>query len=243
MHIVRPLSATCVAAAALTASTHASADEIHYRAYLHSTDWIYGAADNGAAAILRTDILHQTCNSFVNDFDTHEMWYMTDSSGAYWIEVGFYDGEGTNTILNPCVNDVVFWADQRPGGGLNVHFYNYGWSFGTYYQAQITASGSCTWNVGIGGLTLGTSTSNCPGSGRRLYAGIETTTQSSGSVKGFATGWQALDGSWNWSAQGTSVAGQGWGVMWMDANDPPSIKQVGNSPWGLQSEETLNEPF
>jgi hypothetical protein len=232
MPIVRQLSAACVATAALTASVNANA---HYYGYVHSAT-ISGPADDGASIIIKTNILHQTCNTFVQNFDTHEMWYKTDSSGNYWVEVGVYDGEGTNSIFNPCENDVIFWADSRPGGGLNVHFYNNGWSFGSYYQAEVTASGSCSWNVIFGGLALGTSTSNCPGSGRSLYAGIETTTQSSGSVQGFVTGWQSEDGSGNWSSQG-------WGTMWMAENNPPSIEQVANSPWGAQTEETLNEGF
>jgi hypothetical protein len=241
MHIVRPLSAVCVAAAALTASVNANATN-HYHATAHS-DWVFGNADNGAAAIIRADILHQTCNTFVQDFVTHEMWYMTDSSANFWVEVGVYDGEGTNALTNPCENDRIFWADSRPGGGLNVHFYTNGWSLGSYYQVEVTAAGSCTWNVFFGGLFLNASTNNCPGSGRRLYMGIETTNQGSGSVRGFATGWQAQDGSGNWSAQGQDVAGQGWGTMWMNGDNPPNIEQVGDSPWGLQSEEVLGEPF
>jgi hypothetical protein len=231
MHIARQLSAACVGAAALTASVNANAD---YHGYVHSA-FISGPADNGSAVVLKTNILHQTCNSFVHEFDTHEMWYMTDSSGSFWVEVGVYDGEGTNSITNPCENDVTFWADSRPGGGLNVHFFGGGWSFGTYYQAEVTAAGNCTWNVIFGGVTLGTSTNNCPGSGRQIIAGIETTTQSSGSVQGFATDWLSENASGNWS--------NGWGTMWMAGDDPPSIEQVANSPWGPQTEETLNEPF
>jgi hypothetical protein len=240
MHIGKPLSAACVAAAALTASASADA---HYYATVHSVENIYGPADNGAAIILRTNSLHQTCNTFVQDFVTHEMWYMTDDSGNYWIEVGFWDGEGTNAIFNPCNNDMPFWADSRPGGGLNVHWTNNGWSFGDYYQGVITAAGDCTWNVILGGVTLGTSTSNCPGSGRFFRAGIETTTQGSGSVQGFATGWQAQDGWGNWSAMGQATAGQGWGALWMNWDGPPNMQQVGDSSWGIQTEETLNEPF
>lgn len=241
MSIVRQLSAACVATAALTASANANAD---YHATVHSLNTVYGTADNGGAVIIKTNILHQTCNTFVHDFATHEMWYMTDSSGNYWVEVGVYDGEGTDAITNPCENDRIFWADSRPnGGGLNVHWLTNGWSFGTYYQAEVTASGSCSWNVIFGGLALGTSTSNCPGSGRNFFAGIETTTQGSGSVQGFATGWQARDSSGNWSAQGTDVAGQGWGTMWMTSDNPPNIEQAANSSWGLQTEETLNEPW
>jgi hypothetical protein len=227
----RQLSAACVAAAALTASVDASA---HYYAFVHSAN-ISGPGDDGASVIIKTNILHQTCNTFVQDFATHEMWYMTDSSNSFWVEVGVYDGEGTNSVTNPCENDRIFWADSRPGGGLNLHFYTNGWSFGSYYQAEVTASGSCAWNVIFGGLALGTSTNNCPGSGRQIKAGIETTTQSSGSVQGFVTGWQSENGSGIWS--------QGWGTMWMAENSPPSIEQVADSPWGVQTEETLNEGF
>lgn len=241
MSIVRQLSAACVAAAALTASANANAD--HYHATVHSANTVYGSGDNGAAVVIKTNILHQTCNSFVHDFVTHEMWYRTDSSGNYWVEVGVYDGEGTDAIFNPCENDRIFWADSRPGGGLNVHWYTNGWSFGSYYEAYVTAAGNCTWNVVFGGLALGTSTNNCPGSGRNFLAGIETTTQGSGSVQGFATGWQAQDSSGNWSALGTSVAGQGWGTMWMNWDNPPNIQQVANSPWGIQTEETFHEPL
>ncbi len=152
MSIVRQLSVACVAAAALTASANAGAD---YHAYIHSANTVYGTADNGGAAIIRADILHQTCNTFVHDFVTHEMWYMTDSSNNYWVEVGVYDGEGTNAITNPCENDRIFWADSRPnGGGLNVHWFTNPWSFDTYYQASVTTAGNCNWNVVFGGLAL-----------------------------------------------------------------------------------------
>lgn len=244
MHIVRPLSAACVVAAALTASANASATSWH--ATVHSGA-VTGTADDGGAVILNTSVLHQTCNTFVQDFDTHEMWYMTDSSGSFWVEVGVYDGEGTNSLTNPCENGgspTIFWTDNRPnGGGLHNHFFSNGWTLGDYYQAEVTASGSCSWNVIFGGLALGTSTNNCPGTGRVFYAGVETTTQSSGSVQGWATGWQAQDSSGNWSAQGTSVAGQGWGTMTMTWDNPPNIEQVANSAWGLQTEEVLGVSF
>jgi hypothetical protein len=234
MHIsiIKPLSAACVVTAALTASVNANAQ--HYHGYVYSNT-IYGSADDGSSSIIKTNILHQTCNTFdEGNFVTNEMWYMTDSSNNYWVEVGVYDGEGTNSITNPCENDVLFWSDSRPGGGFNTHFYNNGWSLGSYYQVEVAASGSCTWNVRFGGLELGTSTNNCPGSGRILYAGAETTTQSEGSIQGFTTLWQAENGSGVWSSSG-------WGQLWMWGDSPPYIKQVGNSPWGAQTEEVLNE--
>jgi hypothetical protein len=244
MRIIRQLSAACVAAVALAASANANAQNNDYHATIHSANWVFGNADNGGAAIIRADILHQTCNTFVQDFATHEMWYMTDESNLYWVEVGVYDGEGTNSVANPCENDVIFWTDSRPNGGsLHNHFFSNGWSFGSYYQAVVTYRGGCTWDVQFGGLDLGTSTANCPGNGRFLYMGVETTNQGSGSVKGFATGWQAQDGSGNWSAMSQDVAGQGWGTMWMNWDNPPYIEQVGNSSWGLQTEEVLGEGF
>ena len=80
MRIIRQLSAACVAAAALAASANANAQNNDYHATIHSANWVFGNADNGGAAIIRADILHQTCNTFVQDFATHEMWYMTDES-------------------------------------------------------------------------------------------------------------------------------------------------------------------
>lgn len=236
--IPRQLSAVCVATAGLTATVSASAEPPHYHATVHTSNPEYGPADDGASVLIKTNVLHQTCNTFVHDFVTHEMWYETDDSGNYWVEVGVYDGEGTDAIFNPCNNDVIFWADSRPNGGLNVHFYGYGWSFGSYYQAEVTTLGGCSWSVFFGGLALGTSTNNCPGSGRKILAGIETTTQGSGSVQGFVTGFQQQNSAGSWGS-----FSQAWGPMWMNWDNPPSIKQVANSGWGIQTEEVFNEPF
>jgi hypothetical protein len=227
--LVTPLSAVCVAAAALTASSNASA---HYYALVESANITNGDADDGDYILIQTNILHNTCNILTHEFVNHELWYTTDLSGNYWVEVGFKDGE-TNGI--DCVTDIDFWADSRPGGGYNEHHPDNGWSFGSWYAAEITLTGSCTWNIELGGLSIGTSTSNCPGSGRYLTAGIETTSQSSGSAQGFLTDW--------WEQNSSGIWNQGWDGAFMRYDNPPNIEQVANSQWGLQTEEVLNEPF
>jgi hypothetical protein len=221
------LSALCVSAAALTASANASA---HYYGEITTPD-IPSDANSGARILIQTDILHNTCNIFTHEFVNHEMWYLTDTSGNYWVEVGFKDG-ATDGI--DCVTQEIFWADSRPGGGYNEHYYSNGWTLGDWYEMQIVNDGSCSWNVQLGGLNLGDSTANCAGSGRVLQAGLETTSQSSGSAKGFLTEWAELNSAGTWT--------QAWDGVSMVWNSPPYIKQV-NQGSNLGTEEVLNESF
>jgi hypothetical protein len=219
----------CVAAAALTASVDAAADH-HYGILLTSSFPV--DANDGSSTLIRSDTLHSTCNILTHTFVNHEMWYNTDASG-HWVEVGFKDG-ATNGIN--CVQDMIFWADSRPGGGYNEHYYNNGWSFGLWYQAQVTTAGSCKWNVTLGGLNLGSSTANCPGSTRYLSAGIEATNQDTGSVKGFLFGWEEQNASGTWVLGWDGVSPPNNGLV---SDNPPNILFLSNE----ETEEAHLEPL
>jgi hypothetical protein len=230
--IVTRSSAVGIAVAALTASTNAAA---HYYAVVDSGVITTHAADSGMFTFIQTDILHNTCNILQHDFVNHEMWYNTDTSSQDWVELGFKDG-ATNGI--DCVSDIIFWADSRPGHGYSEHHYYGSWSMGSWYQMEISGSGldGCTWNVLIGQpfINIGTSTSNCAGSGRHLFAGLESTSQSSGSAKGFLFNWEEQDNLGTWALD--------WGpgrTGWFNPPQPHNQWVAGS----LEEEGVLNESF
>jgi hypothetical protein len=229
---VSRLSALCIAAAALTASASASA---HFYAYIDSAP--SSNANNGMMAFITTDTLHSTCNLTTYTFVNHEMWYNVDQTGNHWVEVGLKDGE-TNSALQ-CKSDTIFWADSRNGGGYNEHYFTNGWTLGDRYEMQVTAAGSCTWNVVFGGLNLGNSTNNCPGSGRFLLAGIEATNQGVGSVKGFLDSWEELNGSGTW-IPGWDGAFLCNGQAGCSSGNPPEIKWIVT---GSETEEVHGESW
>jgi hypothetical protein len=198
MHMpgVTRLSALCVAGAALTASANASA---HY--YAGHVASVYGNADDGAFVQLWTNILHSTCTIFTQNFVNHEFWYAF-GSGQYWVEVGFKDGETDGGGSWPhCTTQDVFWADNRNGGGYNEHETGWRLATGGWIDFEVQTAGSCTWNVSWDDSVIGTSTNNCPLSGRFLQAGIETTSQTTGSAQGWQGDWWEQDGSGNWHQQ------------------------------------------
>jgi hypothetical protein len=221
------LGAAAAAIAALTASTNAWAQH-YYAVTYNNTPPLKGPADNGAYVEIDTSVLHATCNIAQRDIVTHELWYLTDSSGSYWIEVGFFDGAAN---WPGCSTHADFWADSRPGGGFNEHFPGNSWNFDTWYGAEVTYIGNCNWTILLGGLNIGTSTSNCPGSGRNLVAGIESDSTDHGSVKGYLRNWWEQDGSGNWK--------QSWDGLWAHYNQPLNIEWLN----GNETEEVFNEPF
>jgi hypothetical protein len=228
--VIHKLSAVCVAAAALTASANASAQ--HYYGVLVNWNVGNGDADQGSAVTIDTDVLSTwDCPNFKN-FVNHEMWYDV-VPGTYWVEVGFKEGID---YYNNCDYDVDFWADKRNGGGYHEHFPGNSWNFDTGYQAVVQQPGqtnNCSWDVWLGGVYLGTSTSNCPGTSRKLAAGLETTAQSNSWARGWLWGWQRLDSSRNWWG--------GWDGAGGSQNNPPNIQWANSSQ--TETEEVLNESW
>lgn len=245
MHIpaLRRLTALAVAAATVTAAHSASAS--HYYA-VHAAGVFDGSADDGDFTAIWTSILHATCNIFQHDFTNHEMWYGLDGGDNYWIELGFKDGSNSSGGCEDGTN--FFWADNRNGGGYNEHNTSWVVPWNSWQSLQISAAGSCTWNVmwtdpSSGNFTItGTSTSNCPGSGRTLIAGIESTNPGAGSAQGWLSDWWEENGSGGWS--------QGWPNDFT-CQTSVSLNDCGNisNPqiiWTIfesETEETLNEPF
>jgi hypothetical protein len=187
-----------------------------------------GDADRGMAALIATTTLNNVdCSNHVS----HEIWYGLVPGAQFWVEVGFASG----ISQAGCVDKAVFWADNRNGGGYHEHWTGHSWSLGTTYQPWIgQAGGSCTWSVNFGGINIGTSTNNCPGTGRHLAGGIETTSTASASqVKGFLAGFLRADVTLTWQS--------GWDGPVLSQNSPPFIQWTDSSHTG--SEEVLNVAF
>lgn len=169
------------------------------------------------------------CASY--DFVTHELWYGLDSNANYWIEVGFRSGD---TYSGDCVSEVDFWADYRNGGGYHEHYPGNAWNLNEWYNAEIAyANQSCTWNVYLGGLNLGTSTSNCPGTGRNLQAGIEATN----------TGLGLYDDGYmdDWYQEGSNNVWTAWESLKFSCNETCDIGFTSGS--GTETHETDHGPF
>jgi hypothetical protein len=224
---IQALSATCVGAGLLAASPNAFASD--YALYWNPTV-ASGPADEGAIA----EQIVYTLNSGCNDFVDHEMWYGVVSGGNYWVEVGITSGQ----TISGCLGGAVFWADNRNGGGYNEHEPGIQWYTGSPYDLAVTenGSGSCSWTVWWGGngwQNVGTSTNNCPGSGRYLVSGIETTsTASSQQVSGETWGWQMESNNGTWQ--------NNWPTMSLVQYTPPYIRWIDSN---TTTEEVLNESF
>jgi hypothetical protein len=228
--VVHRLSVVSVAAIAMTASANASAAH-SYGVYINSS--ISGYADQGSALYQDVNVLTSSCSEFVD----HEMWYGVVSGGAYWVEIGLTSG----TTPNGCQGGIIFWADNRNGGGYNEHYPgNYGVT-NTWYRPLIQeqSGGSCSWDVWWQTPDntwhyQGTSTSNCPGSGRYLASGIETTTTAGSQlVRGYQDSWIRLDNTRTWQ--------NGWPGAGFYQNSPPYIQWTDGSD--TETEEVLNEGF
>jgi hypothetical protein len=237
---VHRLTAMCIAGAALTASTTASAQ--HYYAVDVASPFNGSDADDGVQAQLWTNDLHSTCNLFQHDFVNHELWYDTSSTGAYWVEVGWKDGTDAS---GTCHTQTLFWADSRPGGGYAEHFTGYTLNAGAWDTFQVSTAGSCSWSVYANTINIGTSTVNCPGSGRFAATGIESTSQTTGNADGWAGNWWEQNnlGTWtNWWDNGTTCQTSGNPATWI-----PCGPGIGNPriQWesGIGTEEVLNENF
>lgn len=226
------LSFLCVAAAVLTVSSNASAD---YYAYL-SNDYVgSGYADQGSYVQLYTDDL--SVSPVTTQFVTHEMWYGVVDGGQYWVEVGVNYGE-----QRPSGYDygAVFWADNRNGGGYHEHYPGTSWSFDTWQWVYVerTTSTSCSWYVFFSANRLDTSTNNCPGTGRRLVAGIEATTQGHSSTsgawaRGWLYAWERKDSSGTWY--------DGWNGVSLYQDSPPYIQYTDGT--NTETEEVINVSF
>ncbi len=107
-------------------------------------------------------------------FTTDEIW-LTSSSAAYWVEVGYIRNYATIDGISQGLS--TFWFDSRPGGGTHGHVLqtNPALSARTFYIMQ----SSPTTSFGVGdGTATGTSTSNTM-TPSYAQVGSETTTSSS----------------------------------------------------------------
>jgi hypothetical protein len=152
-------------------------------------------ANDGLSVHVRTDVLQSVnCSNFSN----HDVWYGLTPDFSFWIESGFTTGSGQAG----CNNQKYFWADNRNGGGYHEHYPNVTWTLGLTYQIWIQktpGSATCSWDINVGTSNQGRSTSNCPGNGRALEAGVETTTTNASSkVKGFGAFHMEKDSFGTW---------------------------------------------
>lgn len=85
-------------------------------------------------------------------FVTNEMWLAYQSGNTnYWVEAG--------EIANDAVgqgSELLFWADQRPGGGFSLHYGQYlsGSDFGKYSDIDIHRIASNQFSASITGLPV-----------------------------------------------------------------------------------------
>lgn len=203
------LGIVCIAVAVvLTATTDASAAPHYYGTLINGNASL---ADYGQYEWITTSVLE---SDDCSQFSDHEMWYGTVSGGAYWVEVGFLSGSANGSP--GCVNEAIFWGDNRPGLGYTGHYPGYGWVLGDWYAAEVLSGGNNTgvWYVYLGGVNIGTSTSNGPGNNRYLMTGIETTNVNTGYVVGNTETWQEYDGT-TWR--------NGWESPGFISDDPPYI--------------------
>jgi len=102
-------------------------------------------------------------------FLTEELWVFTGDSDGYWVESGYIYGSVSSNGYGAPWNYVGpgpnwFWADERPDGTYHTHVLT---SFGSPLNflgdpvdVSISYEGSSEWNVYIGGVLAGVSTSN-----------------------------------------------------------------------------------
>jgi hypothetical protein len=197
----------------------------HYYAILWNTDIGSHEADRGAAVNIDTTSLTSDSSNFVN----HEFWYGVVPGGTYWVEVGVKDGL---TFSGSTVNQHIFWADNRHGGGYHEHYPAVSWKLNAYYQNKIIWAGrSCAWDVYFGGVHLGTSTNQCSGTNRYVAAGIEATTAGTNEkVTGHLESWQRKDNTNAWH--------NGWAGATGDADCPADINTSSTS-----TSEVLHGPI
>ena len=111
-------------------------------------------------------------------FVTNQIWD-TSSGGYYWEEAGLYAGVGSNISYG---NKNWFWADSRPGGGINEHDSSTTANTNTSYRTKVEYQGNNTWYIyGNGNYShFGTSTSQSA----TLITGEAGTEYSAGSGSG-----------------------------------------------------------
>jgi hypothetical protein len=220
------LSLGWIAATALTTPSSVCAQ--HKYALVISNSIPSGDADKGIWVNIDTSVLSSSsCSQFVN----HEAWYGVVPGFTYWVEVGAKTGAN---YIGGCITRMLFWADNRNGGGYHEHYENaVGWNTDAWYTFQILQTTSCAWDVWFSSLNLGTSTSNCPGTGRSAETGIEATNTASGQVvKGWTGGWSRLDSGGNWWGD--------WDGQGLYEDNPPLIQWMWSN---TGSEEVLNHAF
>ncbi|MDB4987226.1 MAG: hypothetical protein JWN04_2404 [Myxococcaceae bacterium] len=210
----RWLSILSVVVAAFAASSNASAQ--HSYGILINGSVRACDADTGISCYINTAALaSKDCANFAD----HEMWYGVVPGGQYWVEVGVSSGTGQAG----CVNQAIFWADNRNGGGYHEHYPNLAWALNSTYELDIVQNGTsnCSWDVSFGTVYLGTSNRNCAGTGRYVAAGIETTSVASGMVaRGTMSGWQERTCSNTWQS--------GWDNPALQQNLPVEIDFIGS---------------
>ena len=244
MRMTRMIPACCVALLALARAPDANAcsgPNPDGHTYAEIVKANAGAATNGAEVLINTNSLTAD-NTWHFAFVNHEMWYGVDSTGSYWVEVGFKTGSTCRSAPSAAggctgetpVNNAIFWADQRAsGGGYHEHYPNVSWKYDAWYEAAVTYAGkSCAWNVYVGGVYLGQSTGNCASGNRWLAAGLESTNYDSGQhVGGSLADWKEL------TVYGVWV--NGWEDPGLYFNCPADI--IWNGDWA--TEEQLHGPI
>lgn len=188
-----------------------------------SAEWFVTAPSGfeGAQVSLRTNCM--TVSDYTTQTIMNELWTV-DATGSYWNEAGVRTGAkngGTWTTTPTYV-----WADWRPNGSYNEHYFAGAVPLNTPVTVSIVESsnGSGTWNINVGGNT-GTSTSNFAGPAEALETGTESQTDTghsygSSSAMSFYSTTRSLVSGWAASTHsGLSTPKGGTNVSWASTYD------------------------
>lgn len=185
--------AACSIAATIAVAEPASACDLNTHCY-----GIAGYSLSGILGVHAT-VAPYYLTSPSSNFVTDEIW-LSDSSGAYWVEIGYIANYANIDGLSQGTS--VFWFDSRPGGGQHGHVLlsNPSLTARTFYVMS-GGGGPGTFTVGDGTLYgLSTSNSMTPYNGE---VGSETTSSKSCSRShdysmGYSVGagWVAFPSAW-----------------------------------------------
>lgn len=167
--LVAPVVLSSVLLLMLFGASSADAQNCSLGSHCYLLDyWAPATQNEGIYANMDAECLYEANPN--STFVDEEIWESSDNSNdlAYWTELGLTWG-----IPWGSSGRVLFWADNRPGGGYNQHEIGSG-AINTTYGLLVQWIGGDEWAVDVDGYNYGISTSNPPYS-ESLEGGAEFT--------------------------------------------------------------------